>query len=86
MQEREFDNMIEGRPSNYAEMFELQTRFPSSFPNNLTAEQVAEIEKPVPKEITDKVNVLVKKMKDKKCSDREIRRAVLKKFKIQLVK
>jgi hypothetical protein len=97
MQEREFDKLIDGKPAKWAEMSEPKLKewdemtkgfklslIPGETKSKIRSE-IKEKETPIPKEISDAIHKFVKEEREKKTSERAIRRAVKRKWNIYVV-
>jgi hypothetical protein len=96
MQDREFNNLMDGRPAKWAD---IENRSPerdqiddqlnfSLIKGESKAEQRAKIkaiEKPIPHHISDAIHTYIKEERLKKVSERAIRRAVKRKWNIYVV-
>lgn len=96
MQDREFNNLMDGKPAKWAD---LQMKPPERdqlddqinltlIPGESKAKQRAEIkaaEKPIPYHISDAIHKYVKEERAKKISERAIRRAVKRKWNIYVI-
>ena len=80
MQEREFDNLIGGMPSKMAFI-------PQSMPlDKINTAFVKDNEIPTPKPVVTAVDIWVDRCRKLGMSEKNIRKSVLRKFKIKLVK
>jgi hypothetical protein len=80
MQEREFENLLAGKPSKWAD---IPTGMPLS---KVTKNFVEQNEKPVPTPVVSAVDIWVDRCQKLGMSEKNIRKSVLKRFNIKLVK
>jgi len=96
MQEREFNNLIEGKPAKWADLqMRSSERGQLEDQINLTLipgeskkkqrNKIKEVEKPIPHHISEAIHKYVKEERVKKISERAIRRAVKRKWNIYVV-
>jgi hypothetical protein len=76
MQEREFDNLMDGKPAKWADL---------SLNQKPTKAEVMKSERPIPIDKRTEIDIFIDRHRKLGMSERNIRRKVLKKFKITLV-
>ena len=92
MQEREFDKLMDGKEAKWLEM-KKPPQFDNPFqltlmkgePKEKQREIIKENETPIPEHISREIHKYVKEEREKKVSERAIRRAVKRKWNIYVV-
>jgi hypothetical protein len=76
MQEREFDNLMDGKPAKWAELSKMEKP---------TKVEVVKKEHPIPIDKRTEIDIFIARHRKLGMSEKNIRRKVLRKFKITLV-
>lgn len=96
MQDREFNNLMDGKPAKWADLqmrsaekYQLDDQFNLTLiPGESKSEQrnkIKAVEKPIPHHISDAIHKYVKEARVKKISERAIRREVKRRWNIFVV-
>jgi len=76
MQEKEFNNLMDGKPAKWFEMIE---------PTKPTLKEVKEKEQPIPVDKLTRIKMFIAQKRANGMSEKNIRKAVKRKFKISVI-
>ena len=82
MQEPEFDKLMDGKPAKWADMSNFQKL--NGMVSEISNREIQENETEIPKGKANEIRLFVKKLRASKKSERNIRRAVMRKFNISV--